>query len=179
MTKEERERRDEFLRSSQWRELRYIVIRRDGARCAACGRTPQRDGICVHVDHIKPISLHWELRANPDNLQVLCADCNVGKSNKFSDSWNPSAPKNGEFPLTEEMLKSISSENAIAITKEQASVLMVNWPLVSGWPERIVGTMITKPQLDRCIEIRRLKNERRSKRIESRRLLSVPLSVLR
>lgn len=173
MTQDERTRRDEFFNSSQWRELRYIVIRRDGARCAACGRTPQSDGVSIHVDHIKPISLHWHLRADVRNLQILCADCNVGKSNKFADTWKPSTPRDGEFPLTWEMLAQISAEKSIAITKEQAAELMVNWPLSSGWPERILGTMITQPQLDRCIEVRRLKNERRARRIEARQLSPV------
>lgn len=33
----------------------------------------------IVVDHIKPISKHWHLRLDPDNLQVLCNDCNKGK----------------------------------------------------------------------------------------------------
>lgn len=33
----------------------------------------------ICVDHIKPISKHWELRLEESNLQVLCMECNKGK----------------------------------------------------------------------------------------------------
>ena len=59
--------------------LRYQVIEDGGGRCAACGRTP-KDGIKLHVDHIKPYS-HGG-RTERANLQVLCHEDNQGKGNR-------------------------------------------------------------------------------------------------
>ena len=49
----------------------------------------------MHVDHIKPKSTHPHLALVKSNMQVLCEDCNMGKSNRdatdFRDpSWNHS-----------------------------------------------------------------------------------------
>ena len=38
----------------------------------------------LHVDHIKPRSKHPELELDINNLQILCKDCNLGKSNTDS-----------------------------------------------------------------------------------------------
>lgn len=35
----------------------------------------------MNVDHIKPRKLFPELALDPDNLQVLCHECNHGKGN--------------------------------------------------------------------------------------------------
>ncbi len=69
-------------RSKMTRTLRYKVLDRDGHRCKKCGRSPQ-DGIILHVDHINPISKGG--KTNLGNLQTLCADCNLGKSNRYID----------------------------------------------------------------------------------------------
>jgi len=44
-------------------------------------------GIVIHVDHIKPRSRYPELSLEIENLQVLCEDCNMGKSNVFETDW--------------------------------------------------------------------------------------------
>jgi 5-methylcytosine-specific restriction endonuclease McrA len=75
-----------FYNSPEWQRLRYSAIEKYGNRCAACGRSP-KDGVVIHVDHIKPRSLNPELALDIDNLQILCEPCNVGKSNKFSKDW--------------------------------------------------------------------------------------------
>ncbi|MFK8185415.1 MAG: HNH endonuclease [Phormidesmis sp.] len=36
----------------------------------------------AHIDHIKPISRYPNLALDPDNLQILCADCNLTKGCK-------------------------------------------------------------------------------------------------
>jgi 5-methylcytosine-specific restriction endonuclease McrA len=41
------------------------------------------------VDHIKPRSTHPKLALAFDNLQLLCEDCNIGKSNKCDIDWRP------------------------------------------------------------------------------------------
>ena len=79
--------RSAFYQSDAWRRIRYAVLERDGARCACCGRTPQRHDVVVHVDHIKPRSVEPERELDPTNLQVLCEDCNLGKSADYSTDW--------------------------------------------------------------------------------------------
>jgi hypothetical protein len=59
--------------------LRYEVLSRDRSTCKRCGR--QAPQVEVHVDHILPWSLGGP--TTPENLQVLCAECNLGKSNRF------------------------------------------------------------------------------------------------
>lgn len=77
---------DSFYKSREWRELRYRVLRKLGKKCACCGITKDQ-GAIFQVDHIKPISKHPELKLCEDNLQVLCLECNLGKSNKFEDDF--------------------------------------------------------------------------------------------
>jgi len=75
-----------FYASREWKEVRYFVLRRDGAICACCGDTPAK-GARMRVDHIKVRSVYPELELDPDNLQVLCDPCNVGKCNYYNDDW--------------------------------------------------------------------------------------------
>lgn len=75
-----------FYESPEWRSLRYEVLKEQGARCCLCGRTA-KDGVVLHVDHIIPLSKDWSRRLDKDNLQVLCEDCNLGKSNKDCIDW--------------------------------------------------------------------------------------------
>lgn len=60
--------------------LRFKVLERDRC-CKLCGRSPI-DGVKLHVDHIRPYSLGGTTIF--ENLQALCEDCNIGKSNKSS-----------------------------------------------------------------------------------------------
>jgi HNH endonuclease len=62
--------------------LRYKVFMRDNCRCVKCGRSA-KDNIALHVDHKKPFSLGGLTIL--ENLQTLCEECNLGKSNKFTD----------------------------------------------------------------------------------------------
>lgn len=80
------EQANEFLASFAWIRLRMFVLERDGAKCACCGRT-RKDGVKLNVDHIKPRKTHPELALDPDNLQVLCNVCNLGKGNVFETDW--------------------------------------------------------------------------------------------
>ncbi|RYZ77711.1 MAG: hypothetical protein EOP05_00795 [Proteobacteria bacterium] len=41
----------------------------------------------MHVDHIKPRSKYPHLELEFSNLQVLCRQCNFGKSNKYEDDF--------------------------------------------------------------------------------------------
>ncbi|MBI5416662.1 HNH endonuclease [Candidatus Poribacteria bacterium] len=57
-----------------------MFLQRDSFKCIACGRAPINDGIILHVDHIIPKSKGGT--DSLDNLQTLCSNCNLGKSNK-------------------------------------------------------------------------------------------------
>jgi hypothetical protein len=59
-------------------KLRLSVLKRDNFRCVLCGRSPAKDiGVDLHLDHIIPFSKGGKTEI--DNLQTLCADCNLGK----------------------------------------------------------------------------------------------------
>jgi 5-methylcytosine-specific restriction endonuclease McrA len=78
----------DFYYSREWRELRYRALKVHGNRCQCCGATPKTTKQ-IHVDHIKPRSKFPELELDFANLQVLCDDCNIGKSNKDDTDWRP------------------------------------------------------------------------------------------
>ena len=60
--------------------LRWHALKRDRFSCVACGANPAcTPGVELHVDHIIPWSKGGETVLN--NLQTLCAVCNLGKSN--------------------------------------------------------------------------------------------------
>lgn len=66
------------LRSINYR-LRFIVMQRDKFRCQICGASPANTpGTILHIDHIIPCAKGG--KATIDNLQTLCAKCNLGKS---------------------------------------------------------------------------------------------------
>ncbi|MDX1558997.1 MAG: HNH endonuclease [Marinobacter sp.] len=80
--------RRDFYFSDTWRSLRYQAFLTYGRKCLCCGATPET-GAVLHVDHIKPRSTHPELSMDLDNLQILCADCNLGKSNVDDTDFRP------------------------------------------------------------------------------------------
>lgn len=69
-----------FYESREWRALRYKALVKYGAQCQCCGASPPQ--VVLHVDHVKPRSLHPHLELKLSNLQILCEACNLGKSNK-------------------------------------------------------------------------------------------------
>jgi len=77
---------DKFYQTPEWRELRYRSLDHHGNSCYACGRSP-KDGVIIHVDHILPRSIYPEHALNFENMQILCEDCNLGKSNKYETNW--------------------------------------------------------------------------------------------
>ncbi len=79
-------RRRDALPQSAWSRLRYDALKKSDGCCSLCGANKAR-GAVLHVDHIKPVSRHPELALDPDNLQVLCRDCNMGKSNTDQTDW--------------------------------------------------------------------------------------------
>lgn len=73
-----------FYRTPEWKDLRFRVLRMYGTACMKCGNPDE-----PHVDHIKPKSLYPHLALNINNLQVLCKDCNLDKSNKNCIDYRP------------------------------------------------------------------------------------------
>jgi len=73
--------KSEFYETREWRSLRFDVIKESDGKCKLCGRS-RDDGVIMHVDHIKPRSKFPALELVFSNLQLLCEDCNLGKSNK-------------------------------------------------------------------------------------------------
>jgi hypothetical protein len=60
--------------------LRFTILQRDNFSCNKCGRSPAKDpSVVLHVDHIIPWSKGGETVI--ENLETLCSDCNLGKSN--------------------------------------------------------------------------------------------------
>lgn len=79
-------RSSDFYSSREWRQLRYQALRIHGAMCQACGASP-KTGHVMHVDHILPRSVDWKSALELENLQVLCEECNIGKSNWDATDW--------------------------------------------------------------------------------------------
>ena len=59
--------------------LRWKVLNRDNFKCVVCGKSPATDfGTKFHIDHIIPFSKGG--KSTLENLQTLCEECNLGKS---------------------------------------------------------------------------------------------------
>lgn len=77
-----------FYSSWEWKAARYEALKMYGQRCQCCGWRPGDTARgYLTVDHIKPRSKHPELALSVENLQVLCNDCNMGKSNVWEDDF--------------------------------------------------------------------------------------------
>lgn len=76
----------DFYKSKEWKDLsrRFKAEHRlecNNPRCdAAHPRVAVKE---FHADHIKPRSKYPELALSYDNLQILCAECNLKKGNKL------------------------------------------------------------------------------------------------
>jgi len=69
--------------------VRFDVLRRAGGRCELCGVSSKERPL--HVDHIIPRSKRG--KNDPDNLQALCAKCNLGKGNRDATDFRGSRPE--------------------------------------------------------------------------------------
>ena len=79
-TKRKKRSNETFYESREWRELRYEALKLHGRQCLCCGQ--KAPNVELHVDHIRPRSKFPSLELDINNLQILCKDCNLGKSNK-------------------------------------------------------------------------------------------------
>lgn len=80
-----------FFDSNKWQRLRYDVLVASNGCCKLCGRSTREHNVILHVDHIKPRSRFPKLAMERSNLQVLCEDCNLGKSNRDTIDWSEGA----------------------------------------------------------------------------------------
>lgn len=84
--------KDNFYKSPRWLEVRYWALKLYGRKCHCCGATPE-SGAVLQVDHIKPRSKHPELSLEIENLQILCMECNLGKSDSDDIDYRPKKKK--------------------------------------------------------------------------------------
>lgn len=77
--------RKNFYSSNEWIALRYEALKQFGNRCMCCGRYAKE--VPLHVDHILPRSLYPKRALDINNLQILCVDCNMAKSNGDASNW--------------------------------------------------------------------------------------------
>ena len=68
-----------FYNSVDWRTLSAKYTQDKGYRCEKCG------AIATEVHHVKAIqtSEGWELRLDPDNLELLCKACHNERHERF------------------------------------------------------------------------------------------------
>jgi len=65
--------------------LRFRVMARDHFKCCKCGKSPATDPtVILHIDHIYPWAKGGETVM--ENLQTLCSECNLGKSDLLIDN---------------------------------------------------------------------------------------------
>jgi hypothetical protein len=93
-SKVSKKKREEFYESRDWYILRAAAIEAHGRTCLACGQSAP--DVIIQVDHIRPISIFWANRFDLDNLQVLCKQCNIGKSNISIKDWRVIHPPEEE-----------------------------------------------------------------------------------
>lgn len=84
----------DFWKSGTWQRLRFEVLAESEGCCVLCGRSYREHGVAMEVDHIKPRSRFPDLSLDKGNLQVMCFDCNRGKSNRDTTDWR--AANDGE-----------------------------------------------------------------------------------
>lgn len=97
---------EHFYKSREWRELRFSVLVEFGRKCMCCNATDKP----LHVDHIKPISKYPHLKLTKANLQVLCEDCNLGKSNKYESDFRKTKTKLIKKSVTLEVTQAAQTE---------------------------------------------------------------------
>lgn len=74
-------RRKERQKTASFRDA---VLKRDKYTCQHCGFKADKDHLALlHVDHIKPIAKGG--KTTMDNLQTLCASCNLKKGDKYNE----------------------------------------------------------------------------------------------
>jgi 5-methylcytosine-specific restriction endonuclease McrA len=100
---------DAFRAAWEWKRLSYEARQKADWKCQAWGcHADGKKGAKIVCDHIRPIrsAEGWARRLDPNNLQVLCNDCNMGKG-----SWDQTdfRTPNMRLRLSDSLRKSVSS----------------------------------------------------------------------
>ena len=119
-----------FYESPRWLDLRYRVLNKSGGCCKLCGCRASADNP-LQVDHIKPRSKFPHLELAESNLQVLCRNCNQGKSNKDDTDWRVRGSRDLLKTLNRRRYILASAEPAQRAKLEQLSWLRKNDPDLS------------------------------------------------
>ena len=79
----------DFLRTPEWRRVRYDALRANDGRCELCGRNKHQlpPGEYLTVDHVQSRKARPDLALEVTNLAVLCSADNAGKGNRYADDW--------------------------------------------------------------------------------------------
>jgi 5-methylcytosine-specific restriction endonuclease McrA len=63
-------------------KMRALALHAAHGRCGMCGRTIEKHGITLAVDH--KIPREWGGKTEAENLWAICEECNQGKKNLFA-----------------------------------------------------------------------------------------------
>ncbi|WP_282048419.1 HNH endonuclease [Sulfitobacter mediterraneus] len=74
-------RKRETTRQPISTSLRFELLKEADHRCRSCGASAAE--VSLHIDHILPVSKGGSSKKS--NLQVLCANCNLGRSDKYQE----------------------------------------------------------------------------------------------
>ena len=119
---------EKFYETKEWRELRYKILRKYPRKCMLCNAENKE----LHVDHIKPKSIYPELALDATNLQILCKECNLGKSNLYIDDFREKPTKPHDLSIMmcfaattlicfEDNVKALNKQSAIITIRLNAS----------------------------------------------------------
>lgn len=78
-----REERNQFYNSSEWRALRKLVLERDHNECVWCKDEGKVTRENLEVDHIKELEFYPEFALDIDNLRTLCKACHNKRHDRF------------------------------------------------------------------------------------------------
>lgn len=90
-----------FYGSGEWKLLKRWVYGTYERECFRC-RAKDTE---LHVDHIVPISVNPEKSTNFSNLQILCKECNLLKSNKNLEKYRPILKEERIYICSDQMLE--------------------------------------------------------------------------
>lgn len=79
--------RQKFYITPKWKKLREEFIKDKELVCVYCSVDLTLEGKIVNIDHIEPIKYSWKKRLDPNNLQIVCNDCNCEKGNKSDKEY--------------------------------------------------------------------------------------------
>lgn len=113
-------------------KFRYQAFQVYGMKCMCCG--VGKNELPLELDHILPISIYPEKEFEFNNTQILCANCNSGKSNKdFTDfrsneqkermkSHIELMPKNEDISLVNRLQQNIKEYRKLTFMEQVTGV---------------------------------------------------------